>query len=167
MTRVRITGLDKEIKNIRERIFTAVKDSDFEKPLAREVRAKIRKDGIDPDLAPSTKRFRSKVVSRKGPNFQPGKSSLTLSGQLLGAMYSIFQTTRSRAFFAFGVKNDAHKPYRVQGKKKIYKTSATTALIDIWNGLMRDRPVTKVFDDREFKVKIERRLVSAIKRFIK
>jgi hypothetical protein len=80
-------------------------------------------------------------------------------------MFSIFNKARSSSYF--GVKNDSHKGYRVKGKKKTYRTSSTTQLIDIWDALMKDRPVTKVFDDGNFKAKIEKRLVSAIKRFIK
>lgn len=166
MTRVKITGLDKEIGSLRKRILDAVDDSGFEKNLNTEIRAKVRKDGIDPGLANSTIDFRRKVTSKKGPNFSPGRSNLTISGQLLGAMTTLFNKKFS-AFF-IGVKGAAHKPYKYRGRNgKIRETSGGQALIDIWNGLMKDRPVTKVFEDDSFKRSIERRLVSAIKRFIK
>lgn len=165
MTKVKITGIDKDIKNLRKRVFDAVVESKFENVLAREARAKIRKDGIGPDLEDSTKRFRNRVVSRKGPGYFVGKSSLTLSGQLLGALRSFFNPRKG--FFGFFVQTGTHKPYRVQGRKKIYKTGGNAKLKDIFEGVTKKRPITKIFDDGEFKSRIERRLVSAIKRFIK
>lgn len=174
MTRIKITGLDKDIKNLKKRVVDSVERSNFDDILARDVAAKVRKDGIQgPPLKRSTIDFRSRVESRKGPNFTAGKSSLTLSGQLLGSLKSVFQ--KSRAAFFFGVSNGIHKPYRVKRKrvpksgpnrnKKTYETGGKSQLIDIFTALMRDRPITNVFNDRDFKRKTERKLVAAIKRF--
>lgn len=166
MTKVKITGLDKEIGTLRKRILDAVDDSGFEKALNTEIRAKVRKDGIEPGLANSTINFRSKVTSKKGPNFSPGRSSLTLSGQLLGAMVTIFN--KKVGEFLITVKLERHRPYKYRGRNgKVRETKGGQALIDIWDGLMKDRPVTKVFEDDSFKLRMERRLVSAIKRFFK
>ena len=166
MTKVKITGLDKEIGTLRKRIVDAVDDSGFEKALNTEIRAKVRKDGIEPGLADSTIDFRRRVTSKKGPNFSPGRSSLTLSGQLLGAMVTIFN--KKVGEFLITVKLERHRPYKYRGKNgKVRETKGGQALIDIWDGLMKDRPVTKVFEDDSFKLRMERRLVSAIKRFFK
>lgn len=166
MTKVKIIGLSKEVSSLRSRILDAVDASGFEKNLNTEIRAKARKDGIEPVLANSTIDFRRKVTSKKGPNFSPGRSNLTISGQLLGAMTTLFN--KKFAAFFIGVKGAAHKPYKYRGRNgKIRETSGGQALIDIWEGLMKDRPVTKVFDDSSFKLRMERRLVSAIKRFFK
>lgn len=166
MTRVRITGLEKDFKGLKKRILDAVDDSGFEKPLANEVRAKVRKDGIKPNLAQSTIDYRGRIQSKKGPGFQAGKSSLTLSGQLLGALFSVFR--KNKAQFDFDVKDATHKPYTYKKKNgKTSKHGGKSKLSEIFNGLMKDRPITNVFDDLDFKRKIERRLVSAIKRFIK
>lgn len=166
MTKVKITGLDKEIGTLRKRILEAVDDSGFEKALNTEIRAKVRKDGIEPGLANSTIDFRRKVTSKKGPNFSPGRSNLTISGQLLGAMVTLFN--KKVGEFLITVKLERHRPYKYRGRNgKIRETSGGQALIDIWDGLMKDRPVTKVFEDDSFKRSMERRLVSAIKRFFK
>lgn len=170
MARVKITGLDKDIKGLRVRILDAVDRSGFDKNLAKEVALEIRENGIKPDLKPSTVDVRRRVSSKKGRGFAPDKSSLTLSGQLLNNLTSIFQKNFSA--FYFGVNNGIHKGYTVKkknqkGKKKTYKTGGGSQLIEIFAALMKDRPVTKAFDNKQFKERIERRLVSAIKRFFK
>lgn len=166
MTKVKITGLAKDIKGLEKRILDSVERSNFSKRLAKDVAAKVRKDGIKPDLAPSTVRFRGQITSKKGAGYAAGKSSLTLSGQLLANLTSIFQK-KSKSFF-FGVKSGVHKPYSYKSKKgKITKIGGKATLIDIFDGLSKNRPVTKVFEDTDWKRGIERKLVAAIKRFLK
>ena len=165
MTKVRVTGLDKAQKDLKAKIVDSIKRSNFNERLEKDVRAKVRKDGIGPALEESTKRFRNRVVSKKGPGYFVGKSSLTLSGQLLSSLRSYFNDKKLN--FGFFVKTGTHKPYRVQGKKKTYKTGGGSRLKDIFEGLSKMRPVTKVFEDSEFKRATERKLVAAIKRFFK
>lgn len=168
MTKVKITGLDGELKTLRKRIFKAVEDSGFEKSLAKATIAEVRKVGIDPELEEKTVEFRKRVISKKGPGFSPSKSSLTLSGQLLGAVVSIFD--KADGIFTFKIGKDvSHKPYKTKSSRKRKKktSSRLTYLSDILEGVSKDRPLTKVFDTRDFRATIERKLVSAIKRFFK
>lgn len=166
MSRVKITGLDDEVKSLRKKILTAVDKSGFQKNLAVETIAKVRKDGIAPGLESKTIEQRRRVTSKKGPGFQAGKSSLTLSGQLLGAVVAVFD--RAKGIFTFEIGNDtAHKPYRTKSKRKKKGSVSGSRLSDILEGVSEKRPLTKVFDNREFRAKIERKLVSAIKRFFK
>src|SRR6056297_2118315 len=144
MTRVKITGLNKETENLENRILKSIAASNFNDRLAKDVRAKIRKDGISPGLTTPTKQFRNRVVSKKGPGYFVGKSSLTLSGQLLGALRSFFNP--KKRLFGFFVKTGKHKPYRVQGRKKVYRTGGGSRLKDIFEGASKLRPVTRVFD---------------------
>ena len=164
--RVKITGLDKAGKDLKKKILDAVEESNFQDRLAKDVAAKVRRDGIEPDLAPSTIAYREKIVSKKGPGYAAGRSSLTLSGQLLGALTSVFD--RAKSSFQFGVKDAIHKQYRYKTKKgKITKHGGTSRLVDIFEGLMKDRDITKVFEDEAFRKQEERRLVAAIKRYFK
>jgi hypothetical protein len=161
----KLKGLDKDIDKLRIDILNSIERSKFNERLAKDVAAEIRKNGIEPELETPTKQFRNRVVSRKGPGYFVGKSSLTLSGQLLGALRSFFNRKKSR--FGFFVQTGIHKDYRVKGKKKIYKTGGGTKLKDIFEGVSKLRPVTKVFDRPEFKAKTERKLVAAIKRYFR
>lgn len=199
MTKVKITGLKKDSRRLRNQILQAVDDSNFAKSLNTALRARIRKSGIAPALSPRTREFRSRVSSRKGPGFSPYKSSLTLSGQLLGAMITIFKKGKAGFFrttkseFIFDVKDQNHRGYKIQRKlKKADSFSLSSPLAnprsktrfkrelskqdpvgkgkslkEIWDINMRTRPVTRIFDQYSFRLRIERRLVSAIKRYIK
>lgn len=166
MTSVKITGLNRGVKDLKKKILDSVERSGFDKRLAKDVAAEVRKNGIGPELESSTKTFRGKVVSKKGAGYVKDKSSLTLSGELLANLTGIFQ--RKAVGFFFGVKEGVHKPYRYKNKKgKVTKVGGKAQLIDIFDGLSKARPVTKVFENDDFRRGIERKLVAAIKRFFK
>lgn len=200
-TKVKLTGLRKDVKGLKVQILNAIDRSNFAKSLNTTIRARIRKVGIYPGLSEKTIDFRKRVVSGKGPKFRADKSSLTLSGQLLGAMITTFKKGRVSFFrnekseFIFDVEDKPRRPYKVENKIKkansfslksrlslprssrqlgrLIKESRFTqsggdkTMKEVWDLNMKTRPVTRVFKDQQFKRRIELRLISAIKRYIK
>lgn len=166
MAKVKLTGLNRASKDLKNRIVAAIDRSNFDVTLPKDIAAEIRKNGIDPGLESKTIEYRGKIVSRKGPGYAQAKSSLTLSGQLLGALRSTFN--KATLIFKMGVEDGVHKPYKYKKKNgKTSKHGGKAKLSDIFEGLSEDRPVTRVLDDDSFRLRMERKLVASIKRFFK
>ena len=164
MTKIKITGLEKETTRLKLRISSAIAKSKFKDVMQEDVVKEVRRSGLVPRLRSSTVRNR-KYIARYNtthPSYRAGKSNLTITGQLLDAIRVKYVT---RSFnFVFDALKSKHKKYKT---KKGRSKATTPSLRELLKWQNDARPILQVFQSREFKSKIERKLVSAIKRFFK
>lgn len=163
MTKVRITGLEKELERTKLRVASAIAKSKFNEELQEAVVDEIRSEGLRPRLRRSTVRNRRYLAryNNTHPDYLEDKSNLTITGKLLDAIRVKFIT--GKLLFTFGALKSKHPKYK--GKRgKIGKSITHQELLKIQNSM---RPILQVFQNGEFRAKIEKRLVTAIKRFFK
>lgn len=163
MTKIRITGLEKELERTKLRIGSAIARSKFNVDLQESVIEQVREEGLKPRLRPSTvnnRRYLAKY-NPTHPAYREDKSNLTITGKLLDAIRVKF--IAAKLLFSFGALKSKHPRYKGK-KKRIGKSVAYQELLEIQNEM---RPILQVFQNREFKTTIEKKLVTAIKRFFK
>ena len=164
LTKIRITGLEKELERTKLRIGRAIAKSKFKDDMQELVVEEIRKEGLAPRLRPSTKKNR-RYIARYNPThpaYEQDKSNLTITGELLDAIRVKFVT--SKLSFVFGALKRKHKKYKTKkGRSKATQISLQDLLVE----QNKSRKILQVFQSESFTTKVERKLVSAIRRFFK
>ena len=164
LTKIKITGLEKELERTKLRIGSAIARSKFKDEMQEIVVEEIRNKGLAPRLRPSTVKHR-RYVSRYNPThpaYVESKSNLTITGELLDAIRVKFIT--SKFSFIFGALKRKHKKYKTKKGRSKSTMPSLQELLEIQN---ESRPILQVFQNDSFRSKIEKSLVSAIKRFFK
>ena len=162
MTKIRITGLEKELTRTKLKVGRAIFKSKFNEQMQELVVKEVRDSGLSPRLRSSTIRGRKYLARYNSthPSYSAGKSNLTITGELLDAIRVKFIT--SKLSFVFGALKRKHKKYK--GKKGRHK-SATPSLQELLEIQNETRPILQVFQNQSFLSNIERKLVAAIRRF--
>lgn len=177
MTKIKITGLEKELDRTKLRIGSAIKKSKFAKDLRDDIINEVRDKGLSQPLSDGWVRKRGELakINKTDPAYSKGKSNLTFSGQLLNGLRGIFVTSTLSFIIGYteSKENKLHKIYKNSRKDKRKasdfdsSSSKVITLGKLFGEMNKKRPILQVFDRREFKLEIERKLVSAIKRFFK
>lgn len=163
MTKIRITGLDKELARTKLRIGRAIKRSDFAEQLQELTVKEIRDKGLKPELSSSWITARAKLAkfNPTGDGYAAGKSNLTFTGELLDRLSVIFSASKlSFSYRSTGV----HKKLKTKNGLAKGPPIKNQDLLEIQN---KDRPILQVFAKQEFVKRVEKKLVSAIRRFFK
>ena len=165
MTKVRITGLEQETKRLTLRISSAIARSKFNEDMQKDVVDQIRNNGLREPLKTKTikQRQRLEKYNVTHPKYKAAKSSLTFTGELLDAIRVEFVT--SKITFVFDALKKKHKKLKTKKDKTVKGKSISNR--DLLIKQNESREILQVFDDSSFKSKIERKLISAIKRFFK
>ena len=164
MTKIRITGLEKELKRTKLRIANAIARSNFSEYLQNESVKEIREQGLMPRIRPLTVKQR-KYLARYNPthpDYIADKSNLTLTGQLLDAIKVKFQA--SKLMFRYDAPKRKHKKYKIKKGRSKADMPSLKYLLEIQNAA---RPILQIFQRREFVTRIEKNLIASIKRFFK
>ena len=164
MTKIRITGLEKETARLKLKVARAIATSKFNEEMQEEVIKEIRVKGLAPRLRPSTIRNRRYVAryNPTHPSYEESKSNLTITGGLLDAIRVKF--VGSELLFVFSALKRKHKKYKIKKGRSKANPPSLKELLEIQN---ESRRILQVFQSRDFALKIERKLVAAIKRFFK
>jgi hypothetical protein len=165
LAKVRITGLDKELKRTKLRIGNALARAKFNETIQKETIQEARKGGLKPKLMRSTVQARKRLQKYNSthPDYSAGRSNLTFSGELLDAIRVKFIT--SKLTFVYDALKTKHKKYK--GKKGRSKASGSISNRDLLEIQNEVRPILQVFDREYFIRSIENKLKDAIKRFFK
>ena len=162
MAKIKITGLDGELKRTKLRIGRAVAKSDFKETLQELTIKEARDKGLRPSLASSTIKSRKSKskYNTTHPDFKAEKSNLTFTGELLDKVRVKFITSRlTFVYDAIGI----HQKYKTKkGKPVKGKRIKNKELLEIQN---ETRPLLQVFNNESFLREVEKRLRSAILRF--
>lgn len=163
-TRLRITGLENATRRLKTQVGRAIQRAKFDKVIQDETVKQIRKDGLSPELAPSTIKYRKfyEANNQTHPDYETAKSNLTFTGSLLDSIRVRFRVV-GLAFIFSAVGN--HK--RIRGKRGglIGKPISNKELLGYAN---EDRPILQVYENNpEFKKSILQKLKDAIRQNFK
>lgn len=160
MTKIRITGFENITPRIKTKILQAINVSKYSQDLTNDIVSEIRKNGIEPELEKSTKRTRRYLANYNSthPDFQPDKSNLTLTGQLLDSLRGKPVNKKFQIIIdSLSKKHSRYKTATNKGK------SALPSLKQIFEWQKKaGRDIAQVFTRREFVDKITLKLKQAI-----
>lgn len=158
--RVRITGLENATRRLRTQVGRAIKEANVDDDLKEITVEAIREKGVEPELAPSTIRYREFYEGNNAthPDYSAAKSNLTYTGQLLDKIRVAFQVSKLRFNF---LADGTHR--RLKGKKgrPIGTAISNKKLLGYVN---EQRPILQVFRFDDVKEKLVQKIRNAIRR---
>jgi hypothetical protein len=165
LTKIRIIGFENLTPRIKSKIGLAISKSGFAKVFQSEVVSEIRKNGVEPQLKPSTIKTRRYLQNFNATqsDFRPDKSNLTLTGQLLDSIRARFIAAKLTINL---ISSDTkHKRYKTGTNKG---KSSMPSLVDIFK-FQKDagRDIAQIFTRRDFLELITRKLKTSIRNFYK
>lgn len=157
---LRITGLENTTRRLKTQIGRAIREAEFNKVVQTETVKEIRDRGLNPELAPSTIKYREFYEGNNSthPDYESNKSNLTYTGSLLDSIRVKFIVAKlAFVFSAVG----AHK--RLIGKKgrRIGAPISNKTLLGYVN---EQRPILQVYENTDFRNDIAEKLRDAIRR---
>ena len=156
---MKITGLSGLPNQIKRKVATAIKKSNFQKQLRDELVEEIREHGVSPDLKDSTihRRLYLENYNSTHNKYAAPYSNLTFTGALLESLRTVFVTAK----FSINIlsSDKKHKAY-----KKGSKSTATMNQIFKYQK-EKGRAITQVFERSRFTNKLSQLLKDAIKGF--
>jgi len=161
VSRVKLTGLEKQRKRIVLRIGQAIKKSGFEELLTKQIVKEVRDNGIDPKLRPSTKKQRRYLARHNSTHskYNPDKSNMTFTGELLDSLRSKYIS--SKTLFNVDALKRKHRRY-IKGAKRTAKLNLILQYLK-----EQGRDLANLFERKEFVRNLENKLIKSIQRFFR